>query len=372
MSRRRRRFVARNKGRTVLRLSLLLLAPALLGVLVFGLVRLVRGAPRAELVELPFGPEDSYAYTGRGFLYQRGNNLIYEDDTEKKNDYSLSVSSTSGALRLAAGGGLAALYNDSSVLIAGGENPLSFSGTVERVVCGSAHIAVYVRSDTGESIEIFRADGSQSDAIVFEGVSLVSFGVDAADGDTLWTLTLNTAGGAPISTLTTYNLAQGVTNGLMNIHGELIGSVRFTPTSLFLCGTSHIIRYNRSGNSEAYRELCYGYAVEDFSSTASGPLFMCAPQAEESIDHVRLYSLQEGDLSGARIGSVQLPEGSFSAALYNGRLGICTEEALYLYDASGALVSTMEFEIPVERAEKLSESRMLLSDGEKLYTLDIK
>ncbi len=370
----RRRFVARDKKKTILRLALIIAAPVFLAALIYGGVKLLKGGgtKKAAVDMLPFLAEDSYAYTGKGFLYYKEGKLIYKDDTDKKNDYTLSASSASSALRLAAGGGLAALYNDSSVLIAGTDTPLTFAGAVSRVICGSSHIAVYVSSENANSIEIFRADGTKTDTLDFAAASLINFGVDASGEDTLWTLTLSTNGGTPISTITTYNLAQGVTNGLINVQGELIEEVLFTAQSIYLCGTNHIIRYNRSGNAEAYRELIYGYAPLDYSVTSSGPVFLLHSRAEDGFDNLRLYSMQEAELAAAQIRNVQLPAGTISAQLYGGRLAVFTADTLYLYDSAGKLTLTQALEQTITGAQKLSESKALLSTGSELFALNIK
>ncbi len=370
-----RRFVARNKKKTLLRITLVLAAPVLLAALIFGCIALLKGGgtKTASLQELPFGVSASYAYTGKGFLYYQDGKLIYKDDVEKKNDYSLSVSSASSALRLSAGSGLAALYNDSSVLIAGTDTPLTFTGAVSRVLCGSSHVAVYVKgTDTADTIEIYTADGVKSDTLDFSTAALINYGIDAAGEDTLWTLTLSTSGGSPISTVTTYNLTQGVTNGLMNIQNELIEDVFFTAKSIFLCGTNHIIRYNRSGNQEAYRELIYGYAPVGFSNPASNPVFMLHSCAEDGFDNVKLYSMQEAELASSLISNVQLPAGTLSAELYGGKLAVFTQDKVYFYDSAGKLSSTLSLGTTIVSAEKLSDGKALLSTGDALYSLTIK
>lgn len=371
----KRRFVARNKKKTILRLCLLFAVPLLIAGIVFGCIKLLKtGGPRVKLSELPFLPEDSYTYTGSGFLYYKEGKLIYEDDSDKKKNYSLSATSASSSLRLAAGSGLSVLYNESSMLIAGANTPISFSGTVSRVLCGVSHIAVYVRSENSDSIEIYSADGTQTDVLDFSTASLINFGIDAGSEDTLWTLTLATNGGSPVSTVTTYNLTQGVTNGLMNVQDELIEDVFFTEKSIFLCGTNHIIRYNRSGNNEVYRELIYGYQPIDFSNSSSGPVFMLHSRAEDGFDNVRLYSLQEADLPSAKISNVQLPAGTLSARLYGGKLAVFTQSSLYLYDGGGVLSGSQELEegISLTSVEKLSESKALISNGSALYALNMK
>lgn len=375
MSARRRRFVARDKKRTVVRLLILLAALILLAGLVFGVVKLIKngGKKTAKTQLLPFTPEVAHTYTGSGFLYYENSKLYYKDDNDKKNDYSLSASSASAELKLSAASGQAALYNDSSVLIAGTDTPLSFTGTVKRVLCGKNHIAVYVESDVGDSLNIFTATGEPRDVLDFSTTSLIDFGVDAASSvDTLWTLTLSLVGGEPISTVTTYNLAEGTTNGLMNVHSELVEGACFTEKSIFLSGTNHIIRYERSGNTEAYRLLIYGWQVVDHSSSSTGPVFLLHSRAEDGFDNLRIYSVQEGEAPAEKISNVQLPANTLCAKLFGTQLAVFTAEKLYLYGADGKLANELEWETPIVSAEKLSASKALISTGSELYAVNIK
>lgn len=374
MSARRRRFVARNRRATIIRLALLLAGAVLLAGLVYGGVRLIKSGGKKTVKGqlLPFSPDITYTYTGSGFLYYQDGKLYYKDDTDKKNDYSIAASSASAELKLSAGSGLSALYNDSSVLITGTEKPLSFTGTVKRVLCGKNNIAVYVESEDGDSLNIFTATGEARDVLDFSTASLIDFGVDASSEDTLWTLTLSVVGGEPISTVTTYNLAQGTTNGLMNVHGELVEGACFTEKSIFISGTNHLIRYERSGNTEAYRLLIYGWQVVDHSSSASGPVFLLHSRAEDGFDNLRIYAVQETEAPAQSISNVQLPASTLCAKLFGGQLAVFTAEKLYLYDKSGKLVSEQSWEEPIVSAEKLSASKALVSTENALYAVNIK
>lgn len=369
---RRRRFTARNKRKTVLRLALLLLVPLLLAGGAYGVIQLLKGGGnKASLKEAPFAPGDVFTYTGAGFLYYKDGKLAFKHDTDKKSDYTLSVSSAAAALRLSAGAKLSALYNDTSVLITGADVPITPGGTVEKVICGSEHLAVFVSAETGGALQVFDAGGAQTDSLDFSASTLLDFGIDTTGAETLWTLTLDDSGGIPISTVTTYNLAQSVTDGLMSVQGELLEDVVFTGTSIFSVGTNHIIRYNRAGNAEVYRELIYGWRVTDYSPAAS-PVFLLQERADSGFARIRLYTLQEGELPAEKIASVQLPDDALCARLFNGKLAIFTPARVLFYDAAGAAQGALDFEAPMTAAEKLSETKALVQSADRCFVLDIK
>lgn len=350
----------------------MLLVPLLLAGGVYGVIQLFKGGGhKATLKEAPFSASDIYTYTGTGFLYYKDGKLSFQHDTDKKSNYTLSVSSAATALRLSAGAKLSALYNDTSVLITGADAPITLNGTVQKVICGSDHLAVFVLGDAGGSLQVFDAKGAQTDSMDFSAGVLLDFGIDTTAAETLWTLTLDNSGSIPVSTITTYNLAQSVTDGLMSVQNELLEDVVFSTSSIFSVGTCHIIRYNRAGNAEVYRELVYGWRVTDYSP-ASPPVFLLEERADSGFSRIRLYALQEGELPAERIASVQLPDDALGAHLFNGKLAIFTPARVLFYDAGGTALSSLDFEEPVTAAAKLSESKALLQCGERCFVLDIK
>lgn len=370
-NRRRRRFVARDRKKTVIRLCILLLVPLLLAGGIYGGIRLLRGRGRAALRKAPFTAGDAYAYNGKGFLYYQNGKLVYADDADSKKNYSLSISTTSTDVGIASGPGMDVLYNASSVRVVGAESAVELGG-VQKVICGSGHFAVFATGGPmGECISVYNTNAVQADEIPCAIGYLTDFGLDMTNEETLWTLSLSVTGGIPISTLTTYNLAQAVTNGLILVQEELVEKVSFTASSIFVSGTTHIIRYDRAGNAEVYRVLIYGWQVMDFQ-TLGGPKFLLRARAEDGFESVRICSLSEGDAAGEKIATVQLPTGTLSAFLCGGGLAVFTADTLFFYNAEGVLQSEQPLSETIESAEKLSDTRALLRAGDEMFVLDIK
>lgn len=373
---RKRRYRAKNKGQTLARLGILLLIPVLIIGLIVGVVKLFQsGKHSLSMTALPFTASDTYTYTGKGFLYYTGGKLYYKDDSDSKANYELTITSDGADIGVSASSTLSTLYNSSSVLLIGTDYPVEFSGVVRSVACGVSHFAVLRQeSDSLDVLQAFDNKANPARQLDFATSSayLVDFGFDTTDEETLWTLTLDVSGGSPVSTITSYNLNQSVTNGLMTIQDQLVERVCFARSSVFAVTTNYIIRYARVGNSEAYRTLIYGWEVIGVSTSGSQPLFLLRQRGEEGYFSVKLAILPETDSGGPTITMLQLPSGTLSAFLLGNRLAACTADTLYLYDTKGHLLSSTAFERSIESASRLSDTKILLSAGGTLYVATVK
>jgi hypothetical protein len=166
-------------------------------------------------------------------------------------------------------------------------------------------------------------------------------------------------------------MTQGVTNGLITVQGQLVERLSFTANSLFAVTTDNIIRYNRVGNSEAYRVMIYGWEYCDYSGALASPMFLLKPRGGE-LSSVRIYTVAEGDIPSATITTLQLPEGTLCAFLSAGRLVAITHDLVYIYSASGVLESSTRLARSIDSAEKLTERKVLVGAGGEYYTVNIK
>lgn len=355
---------------------MLVLVPLLIAGAVFGIISLTKksgtmGAP----TELPFTKSDPYVFTGNGFLYMKGTSLYYKDLVDSKKDYSFIVSASD--VKLTASLNISALYNSSAVQIVGAPSPIERTGQILNVRCGSKHVVILREDGNGStSMQIFDTAGNQKDEIdIPKGTAyIVDFGFTAAAEDVLWTLTVDTASEIPLSTITTYDLAKGSTTGVLTVHHQLIESLQFTQNSIFAIGTNDLIRYNNA--SEVYRLRVYGWKLLDFSASGASakPLFLFAPRnASSALSTVKVYSVAEAEVASDQVMTFQLPENTLSAFLAGGNLVACTGNALYTYAMNGSK-SSVELGLTVDGpgAVKLSENRMLLFQGEKLYLASIR
>ena len=365
-----RRRVVKNKKKTAARLALIIVIPLIIaGAAVAAVwINQYKNTP-CVTSELPAFDAKNCVYNGSGLLYLTEGKLIYKDFSDKNNDYSLSVSGEGATL--SASTGLSVLHNASAVQIIGLEYPIEFSGSLVAVRCGASYVAG-LRQDSAStvSLQIF-SKTEQVDQIDFTDEYLIDFGFTAPDENVMWTLTQSVTSSMPVHTLTTYDMDARTTTGVMTQRSQLVEEIRFTDLSVFAVGTNHIIRYNSTGNTQAYRVLVYGYRMLDFSSEGAQPLFLFAPRSEDALSTVKLYSLSEGDTADEKIAVVKLPNGVISAFLSKGRLVAFTADTMYIYSSSGALSSTMELEFAYDSYTKLSDAYVIASNqaGNTLLTI---
>ena len=258
------------------------------------------------------------------------------------------------------------LYHDTAVQIVGSEAPIVVSGKVLGVKCSQAHVAVLREDSAGKTaIVIYDGAGTQTDQMDFDAADLIDFGFSNRQDETLWTLEMDLSASTPVCTITTYNLATKRTTGVINVQNQLTGDVIFTDKSLFLSGTSDLIRYTLAGSSEAYRISVYGWKLAD-SSIGESPILLYK-QRGGSNSILKLYTVPEGDVGSAAISTVHPPEGALAEFLIKGKLMIYTPTAAYTYTAGGKLLAVEELPIKIDGAQKLSESHILLSSGDSLY-----
>ncbi|MDR0840795.1 MAG: hypothetical protein LBN26_05345 [Christensenellaceae bacterium] len=370
---RKRRFVIKSKKQTGARLAVLLGAALLICGAILGVFVLLSAHKNtADFSPLPFNVDANYSYTGSGFLYLSGGKLYYDDIADAKKNTSFIVSSED--VRLASSSALMVLYNDNAVQIVGAQASLLFTGTVLSVACDAQHVAVLNKDGDGNSsLFIYNAQGDQIDKLDFAPGALINFGFAKAGEETLWTLELNVTGSLPISTLTTYNLTTNHTTGVVSVHSQLVDKVVFTETSIFLSGTANLIRYNRMGNSEAYRQLVYGWELADYSTTSSTPLMLYTRRGGQIAGGVvRLLSLPEGDVASAAAQNVQLPADTISAFISGGKLVACTPTDLYTYTSAGKLSGKVPLPMQVRAVKKLAGGYALFTAGNGLYVSPIK
>ena len=350
---RKRRFIVRKKGSALLRICLILGILLVLAGAGYGIFALTGSQEQSQgLEQLPFTADTNYVFTGSGFLYMYGDRLTYDDLLDAKKDASYQVST--GSVQLAASPTLSVLYHDTAVQILGAAESLTFTQQVEQVACGVNHVAVLLRGEgQAMSLQVYDKAGTQTDQMDFPDGELMDFGFAQTQDDTLWTLEMAPAGTLPLSTLTTYDLATNHTTGVMTIQGQLVDQVWFTQNSIFFSCTNNLIRFTRTGNTEAYRLLVYGWELCDVSTAGS-------------------TALPEGETASATVSAVQLPAGTLGAFLAGGNLYACTQDTLYVYSSTGKQTNAVALPRTVDRAQRLSETHLLLTGGNGLYVAALR
>ena len=87
---------------------------------------------------------------------------------------------------------------------------------------------------------------------------------------------------------------------------------------------------------------------------------------------VKLLTLSEGDTPEAVETHLQLPSEGVAGYIMNGALVVVAREKLYTYSLRGSLSSTATLELPVDEAEKLSDTMLLLLSGGAYYTAKVR
>ncbi|HWQ59327.1 MAG TPA: hypothetical protein VN540_09940 [Clostridia bacterium] len=378
----RRRFHSKNRALTFRRVGLLLLGAALLALIVWGISALVREKDSfGTVAELPFVSDAPYVFTGTGFYYIAGDSLVYYDLSDpEEGGKTMKLGTTEVFMR--ASSAQMALYSGNSVQILGVSEAIDAGGTVLGIRCGATHTAVMRQDASGAAaVLVYDAKGTLIDAIEQDAELLVDCGLrETSSGDVLWTLMLDSSGSVPVNTITTYTYEvdgagtpRASMSGVMTVQGQLVERVVFTQKSIFVAGTSHLIRCDAGVSGEAYRLLTYGYRLADVTGAGTTPLFVYVERgAAEPYTRVKLYSAAEGDVAEATAREVNLPEGAKGFVAANGRLYVFTEDTMYAYGADGALQTSYALGFACDRAVKLDEKRVLVESGGAMRLVTLK
>lgn len=70
--------------------------------------------------------------------------------------------------------------------------------------------------------------------------------------------------------------------------------------------------------------------------------------------------------------AVQLPAGTLGAFLAGGNLYACTQDTLYVYSSTGKQTNAVALPRTVDRAQRLSETHLLLTGGNGLYVAALR
>jgi len=370
---RKRRFVIRHKGNALFRIILLVCGLILLCGAAYGVVRLLQSSRQSiNSKQLPFTADTNYTFTGTGFLYMYGDRLYYEDLADNKKNVSYQVST--GDVNLAASSTISVLYHSAAVQIIGAGEPLTITETVRDVACGTDHVVVWREGDGGAtSLLIYDKNGVQTDQMDFEPNALLDFGFAETGDETMWTLELSVNDALPVSTLTTYNLATNRTTGVITVQDQLVDGVVFSQNSIFLSCTTSLIRFNRTGITEAYRLLVYGWELYGVSFSGSSPIMLYRERGTTSTEGtVKLYTLPEGGVASAAVSKIQLPAGTQKTFLAGGKLYACTSTQIYTFSSAGKQLSLAELPRATDAVSKLSDGYILLRSGNGLYAAAIK
>ena len=323
---------------------------------------------QAETVSMditPISTTSTYINTGDGLLYQTDGQIHFYHLTDSKKNYTYGMGASD--IRMSGSESMTVVFNKAQLQVVGEKTPLTFTGSVEEVECGTGHLAVLQAAEDGsESVLIITRSGEQIDDLPFADQSIIDFGFYKTDNEMLWIETLNVSTGTPMTTISTYDLSKKEVTGLIHVQNQLVNDVFITPNSMFVVCTNQIIRYIHAGNKEIYRTMIYGYEALDFSFASGTPTFLLTTRGGD-FHAVRILTLAEDAEPSPVETTLQLPTEGVSAFIMGSKLAVASRDQLFTYTLKGKLSSTATFEQPIDAAVKLTDSKLLLSSNGMYY-----
>ena len=324
----------------------------------------------STLENMPFGPDSVYEFTGKGFLFVDDGKLRYKDIYDEGKDYAVELSSPNVAL--AGSSSITAVYNDTAMQIVGAEFPIEFSGRVLEVRCGSGYAAVLKQDDQKSySLQVFDKSGSQVDQITFNDSSPMDFGFYGSDSEILWTISIETSGSEPTSTITTYDMSKSATTGVINIQSHLIERPMYSGKSLFVSTTNNLLRFDPVQNNESWRLKTYGWRLTD-CFPSERPCFMLVPRNAAALSTVKLYSVDEKEMANETETIVHLPINTLGAYLCSNKLIAVTPAEILTYSFDGRAGESYPLDMIIEKAAKVDDSHIMLQSSGRLYIVTVK
>jgi hypothetical protein len=313
----------------------------------------------------PISTTSTYINTGDGLLYQTDGQIHFYHLTDSKKNYTYGMGASN--IRMSGSESMTVVFNPSSLQVVGEKTPLTFTGEVEEVECGTKHLAVMRKAEDGaESVLVITKSGEQIADLSYSDQSIIDFGFYTTANEMLWIETLNVSTGTPMTTIVTYDLNKQKETGMIHVQNQLVNDIYITPNSMFVVCTNQIIRYIHAGNKEIYRTMIYGYEVLDFSYASGTPTFLLTTRGGD-FHTVRILSLAEDTAPAPVETTLQLPTEGVSAFIMGSRLSVASREQLFTYTIKGKLSSTATFEQPVDAAIKLTDNKLLLSSNGMYY-----
>lgn len=323
---------------------------------------------QAETVSMditPISTTSTYINTGDGLLYQTDGQIHFYHLTDSKKNYTYGMGASD--IRMSGSEAMTVVFNKAQLQVVGEKTPLTFTGAVEEVECGTGYLAVLQQTEDGkESLLVITRSGEQIDDLPFDDQCIIDFGFYKTENEMLWIETLNVSTGSPMTTISTYDPSKKEVSGLIHVQNQLVNDIYITPNSMFVVCTNQIIRYIHEGNKEIYRTVIYGYEVLDFSYSSGTPTFLLTTRGGD-FHAVRILTLAEDAAPAPVETTLQLPTEGVSAFIMGSKLAVASREQLFTYSLKGKLTSTATFEQPIDAAIKLTDSKLLLSSNGMYY-----
>ena len=323
---------------------------------------------QAETVSMditPISTASTYVNTGDGILYQTDGQIHFYHLTDSKKNYTYGMGASN--IRMSGSESMTVVFNEAQLQVVGEKTPITFSGSVEEVECGTDYLAVLQKTEDGvESLLVITRGGEQVEDLPFADQCIVDFGFYTTQNEMLWIETINVSAGTPMTTISTYDLNKHEVTGLIHVQNQLVNDIFITSKSMFVVCTNQIIRYIHEGNKEIYRTVIYGYEALDFSYASGTPTFLLTTRGGD-FHTVRILTLAEDTAPAPVETTLQLPTEGVSAFIMGNKIVVASRKQMFTYSLKGKLATTATFEQPIDQATKLTDSKLLLSSNGMYY-----
>lgn len=305
-------------------------------------------------------------------LYTLDGDVLVSTDYSGKDVWSVKLPSDN--LSVAVSDNLICAYNKTTLQVLNTNKENLFAITSENEVsdvrCGLSHVS-YLTTLTNESgvtsphIIVFDQAGTKIDDVELQAESVLDFGF-TRDSDTLWVLTLDTSGVAPISRISTYAPGQSIT-GVIDINNTLVEKVYFDQDNIVASSTNQLSYYNYF-NEELDSLTVYGLEPIDVVTSEGGIGFVYKLRHSSTYlptDSIRVVSNAFGEIS------IQLPPEISHIVTNQDKIYCFDTDTMYTYNINGTLENTHTFEMPISNVEKLNSGHLLVQSSLDYYILPL-
>ena len=318
-------------------------------------------------VELMFSPESEYAFTKTGFLFKSGGNVKY---TDLSDNTKYTGQLPRADMKLAGyGRDSHAVYIDNTLCIIGLEEAIFTEGQIEDVFCGDGYIACLINDGGERYISVYNLNGENVEEVRPDDM-IIMYGFTHSGKEQLYVVTLNTDSDALVSTVTTYDPSAQALTGIITVQDQLVEDIVFTKRSVFISGTSNLIRYDAKDNKESYRLIKRGYRMAGFYESGDKVIFMMQSN-DGGQNSVRLYSASQSTVPQEKIVPFQLPENTLGVFVRGTYIYAVTQNVVYMYNQNGVQKAHDSLDVTIDSVYPTGNDTFTAASGSRLYSFTI-
>jgi len=250
-----------------------------------------RGGDELSAILLPCTPDHRIVPLHDGVLFHDGTHLHALDDRGRQ--IWSQLAGTGSNFSVSDGGVAVWLGTKLTLFNAATGVPLfsqNLTGNILSAKLGTVYAAVQMGEERNNTIMVVGRDGSQVETVPMPNQTVLDYGF-FNNGSLLWTLSLDTEGTVPKTTITTRRPGRMVT-GSIEQTDQVLYRVCFQVSDVLVVGRNHLLTYDYQGKEIANRALVYGWLLMDVGGAPDSPLLAFAPDGQisglPSISDVRM------------------------------------------------------------------------------------